>query len=80
MPGVHYAYSHWWLAQGQTERAVAEAKLALELDPLSLPKNYHLGAVYFFGLEYDAAIEQLRRTCELDPSFVITHNLLGHHP
>lgn len=77
MPGGHYAYSHWWLAQGQPQRAVAEAKLALELDPLSLPKNYHLGAVYFFGHEYDAAIEQLRRTSELDPSFVITHNLLA---
>jgi TolB-like protein len=77
MPGGHYAYSHWWLAQGQPMQAVAEAKLALELDPLSLPKNYHLGAVYFFGREYDAAIEQLRRTSELDASFPIAHNLLA---
>jgi tetratricopeptide (TPR) repeat protein len=76
-PGGHYAYSHWLLAQDRHEQAVAEAKLALELDPLSLPKNYHLGAAYFFGSEHDAAIEQLRRTSELDPSFAIAHNLLA---
>jgi TolB-like protein len=77
MPGGHYAYSHWWLAKGMLMEAVEEAKRALELDPLSLPKNYHLGAVYFFGHSYDAAIDQLRRTSELDPSFVIAHNLLA---
>jgi TolB-like protein len=77
MPGGHYAYSHWWLAKGMHMEAMEEAKRALELDPLSLPKNYHLGAVYFFAHAYDAAIEQLRRTSELDPSFVIAHNLLA---
>jgi TolB-like protein len=77
MPGGHYAYSHWWLAKGRPKEALEEASLALELDPLSLPKNYHLGVIYFFRREYDAAIEQLRRTSELDPSFVIAHNLLG---
>lgn len=54
-----------------------EAKCALNLDPLSLPRNYHLGVVYFLGHEYDAAIEQLQKTCELDPSFAIAHNLLA---
>jgi adenylate cyclase len=77
MPGGHYAYSHWWLAKGTHMEAVDEAKRALDLDPLSLPKNYHLGAVYFFAHAYDAAIDQLRRTSELDPSFVIAHNLLA---
>jgi TolB-like protein len=77
MPGGHYAYSHWWLAKGMHMEAAEEAKRALELDPLSLPKNYHLGAVYFFAHAYDAAIDQLRRTSELDPSFVIAHNLLA---
>jgi TolB-like protein len=77
MPGGHYAFSHWWLAKGMHMEAVEEARRALELDPLSLPKNYHLGVVYFFGRAYEAAIEQLRKTSELDPSFVIAHNLLA---
>jgi serine/threonine protein kinase/tetratricopeptide (TPR) repeat protein len=77
LPGGHYAYSHWWLAQGLHREAVEEAKCALNLDPLSLPRNYHLGVVYFLGHDYDAAIEQLQKTSELDPSFAIAHNLLA---
>jgi serine/threonine protein kinase/tetratricopeptide (TPR) repeat protein len=77
LSGGHYAYSHWWLAQGLHKEALEEAKCALNLDPLSLPNNYHLGAVYFFGHEYGAAVEQLKKTSELDPSFGIAHNLLA---
>ena len=73
----HYVYSHWWLAKGLHKEALEEAKCALNLDQLSLPKNYHLGAVYFFGHEYDAAVEILKKTSELDPSFGIAHNLLA---
>jgi len=76
-PGGHYVYSHWWIAQGRYKEAVQEANCALSLDPLSLPHNYHLGAIYFFGHEYDAALEQLKKTSELDPSFVIAHILLA---
>jgi len=77
MPRAHYAYSIWLLAQDRPEEAVAEAKRALELDPLSLPKNCHLGVVHFLGREYDAAIDQLRRTTELDASFGMAHHILA---
>jgi TolB-like protein len=77
MPGGHYAFSHWCLAKGELKQAVEEAKRAIDLDPLSLPKNYHLGAVYFFAHQYDLAIAQLHKTSELDPSFGIAHNLLA---
>ena len=77
LPGGHYAYSHWWLAKGLPQKAIEEALRAIDLDPLSLPKNYHLGAVYYFAHNYDAAIAQLHKTSELDPSFVIAHNLLA---
>jgi tetratricopeptide (TPR) repeat protein len=65
------------LAQDRPEEAVAEARRALDLDPLSLPKNCHLGVVHFFGHEYDAAIDQLRRTTELDASFIMAHHILA---
>jgi TolB-like protein len=77
MPGGHYAYSHWWLGKGHYKEALEEARHTIDLDPLSLPSNYHLGAVYYFANEYDAAIEQLRRTIELDQSFVRAQNLLA---
>jgi TolB-like protein len=77
MSGGHYAYSIWLLAQDRPEEAAAEAGRALDLDPLSLPKNCHLGVVHFLGHEYDAAIDQLRRTIELDASFVMAHHILA---
>jgi TolB-like protein len=77
LAGGHYAYSHWLVAKGLHKEAIEEAKWALDLDPLSLPKNYHLGAAYFFARAYDAAVEQLKKTSELDPSFVIANNLLA---
>jgi tetratricopeptide (TPR) repeat protein len=55
------------------EAAIAEAKRALELDPLSFPINRALGATYLNARDYDQAIEQLRKTLELDPNFGLAH-------
>jgi TolB-like protein len=77
MPGGHYAYSHLWLAKGNYTEAIREATHAVDLDPLSLPNNYHLGAVYHFARDYGATIAQLRKTSELDSSFVVAHARLA---
>lgn len=77
MAGSHYAYSHLWLAKGRFKEAIEEIESAIDLDPLSLPKNYHLGSVYYYAHEYDSAIAQLHKVIELDSSFVIAHNLLA---
>ncbi|PYX73217.1 MAG: hypothetical protein DMG78_09770 [Acidobacteria bacterium] len=54
-----------------------EARVALDLDPLSVQMNYQVGAIYFFDRQYDRAIEQLRATSELDPFFAPSHQLLA---
>ena len=77
MPGGHYAYSHSWLANGNYKEAIREAERAVDLDPLSLPNSYHLGSIYYFAREYDAAIAQLHKTIELDSSFVVAHTRLA---
>ncbi len=77
LPGGHYAYSHWCVTQGRCEEATTEARRALDLDPLSLPYNFNLGAIYYYTRRYDAAIEQLQKTSELDPSFVAAHRVLA---
>jgi tetratricopeptide (TPR) repeat protein len=41
----------------------------LELEPLHLVVNSHLGWHYLYARQYDQAIEQNRRTLELDPAF-----------
>src|SRR5207249_6580110 len=73
---------HWlstgpWSALGQFDRAIAEGKRAVELDPLSLIMNADLGYVYFFARRYDEAIAQLRKTIEMDPRFYDANYSLG---
>jgi TolB-like protein/Tfp pilus assembly protein PilF len=79
----NYATAHQWyasgplLALGQFDRAIAEGKRAVELDPLSLVINTDLGEDYFYARRYDEAITQLRKTIEMDPRFYYAHWSLG---
>jgi len=79
----NYATGHQWygrlllLAMGQFDRAIAELKRGIELDPISPIVNADLGTVYTFARRYDEAIEQFRRTLELDPQFYWAHRQLG---
>ncbi len=78
----NYATAHHWHAiylasQGKAEESVAEARRALELDPLSLVLNREVGWMLYFSRRYDEAIEQYRRTLDLDPNFVSAHWHLG---
>lgn len=84
---VAYVVVAWLLIQaasgpltalGRFDRAIAEGKRAVELDPLSLINNADLGGnVYFNARRYDAAIAQLRKTIEIDPRFYLAHYYLG---
>jgi tetratricopeptide (TPR) repeat protein len=79
-PGYATAW-HWeahrLLAAGDPVRAQAAMKRALELDPLSLVINVGAGWCFYYSREYDRAIEQYRRTLELDPNFALAHQTLG---
>jgi len=54
---------------GRSNEALAERKLAQELDPLSLIINFELGSAFYYARDYDLAIEQFQKTLELDPNF-----------
>ncbi len=74
----HQWYGHHYLgATGRFDEAIAEGKRAQELDPLSLIINSDLGATYIYARQYDNAVEQLRRTLELDQTFYYAHWRLG---
>ncbi len=69
-----YATAHHWYAEylawtGRADEAVAEAKRALELDPLSLIINTLVGWVHYYTRSYDRAVKRLRKTLELEPAF-----------
>jgi TolB-like protein len=79
----NYPTAHQWygrltlLAMGQFDRAMAEAKRAVELDPISPIGRTDVATVYMVARRYDEAIAQLRNTLETDPDFYWAPRQLG---
>ncbi len=74
---VRQWYAFYLTAMGRMEEALAEAKCAHELDPLSVIINRDLGLVYYYARQPDQAIAQYRKTLELDPNFALLHQAMG---
>ena len=70
---VHQRYGIYLVARGRFDEAAAELKRAQELDPLSLITSTMAGYPLYYGREYDRAIEQFRKTLEMDPNFSMAH-------
>ena len=73
----HFAYGEWLTAMGRFEEAIVELEQALGLDPLSSPISANLASAYCFVSQHDCALEQIRKTVELDPSFFAAQALLA---
>jgi TolB-like protein/Tfp pilus assembly protein PilF/predicted Ser/Thr protein kinase len=52
---------------GRSAEAMAEARIAQQLDPLSIPAVQVVGHVYYNARQYDQAITQYRQLAELEP-------------
>src|SRR5438874_1476577 len=69
------ATAHQWfgngplIVTGEFERAIAEGKRAVELDPLSLVVNTDLAVGYTMARRYPEAIEQFNNILAMDPRF-----------
>jgi tetratricopeptide (TPR) repeat protein len=73
-----YASAHQWYgwdlaALGRIDEAIVETNRALEADPLSLPVNTSAIFIFYLGRKSDLALEQCRKTLELDPNFARAH-------
>jgi DNA-binding winged helix-turn-helix (wHTH) protein/Tfp pilus assembly protein PilF len=76
-----YATGHQWYAlnlamTAQGGSSLAEMKRALELDPTSLAINADLCQILYFARKFDQAIEQCRKTLEMDANFLNAHAYL----
>jgi TolB-like protein/Tfp pilus assembly protein PilF len=70
-------YSHLLLPMARVDESLARSERAVELDPLSLVINMHLGWHYAYSGDNELAIAQLKRTLELSPTFVLAKLFLG---
>ncbi len=79
----NYATAHHWFgdsvlpALGQFDHANAEAKRALELDPLSLVMITDAGMVFWITGRYQEAVAQFHKSLEMDPENYTAHWQLG---
>jgi len=66
-------YAEFLMAMGRFDEALVEIRRAQELDPLSLIISAIKGYILYYARQYDLAIEQCRKTLEMDPNFVPAH-------
>jgi tetratricopeptide (TPR) repeat protein len=59
------------------DEGIAECQRARQLDPLCSETNFMLGQTLYLARRYDQAINQLRTTIDLDPTFWVAHDELG---
>ncbi|HEX2712557.1 MAG TPA: tetratricopeptide repeat protein [Candidatus Acidoferrales bacterium] len=69
---AHYLESMAWLRE-----AIAEMKLALEIDPLSPVINVNLAMAYYLNGQYSEAIDQSSKAIGLNPRFAGGYWSLG---
>ena len=61
-----YALGLKWM--GRFEEALAEIRVAQEIDPLSVMYRINEGEIYYNRRDYDRAIQHYRRAIERDPT------------
>ena len=62
---------------GRLAEAVEESRRAKALDPVSFFMNRELGRSLYLARRYDEAIDQLRRSAELQPESDVVWNFVG---
>jgi serine/threonine-protein kinase len=78
----NYATAQAWYGEfiawrGRAEAGFARLQQALALDPLALVFNKDAGVILYLMRRYDQAVEQLKKTLELDPNFIEVHHWLA---
>jgi len=79
----NYSAAYLWhgyvlLLSGRLDDAKKAIRQAQDLDPLSLQIRMIDASAFYFGRQYNEAIEKLRDIVELDPYVSRAYNLLGY--
>jgi len=68
---THFLYGLiYLLPMGRTAEAIGEAQRSVELEPLNVDMGANLAAAYMYARQNERALEQARKTYDLEPNFV----------
>jgi DNA-binding winged helix-turn-helix (wHTH) protein/Flp pilus assembly protein TadD len=70
-------YSHYLVSRGRFSESLTASRKAIELAPVDVPINSHLGWHYYYARDYKKAIEAHRKALMLLPSHGQTRAFLG---
>jgi len=78
----NYATAHQWFAvnlavSGRFDEALAQVRLAQELDPLSPIIAVNVARIHYFAREYDEALKCCRTILETEPTFGAAYKIMG---
>jgi serine/threonine-protein kinase len=74
---AHLFRAWYYMTVSKPDLAIAQARKGLAVDPLSLILNSRLGLMLLLDGQTQAAIEQDKRTLELDPNYGIAYSALA---
>lgn len=70
---IHAAYAFYLVRLGRLNDAIAQAKLNLQLDPVSSRSYTNLGFIDYFARQYDQALANIQKADDMDtnpPEFI----------
>lgn len=74
---AHFYYANYLLVMEQFEEAIAEARHAEALDPVSLAAGTNTATALYFAGRYDESIQHSLQVLDSDPKFVGAYEDLG---
>jgi tetratricopeptide (TPR) repeat protein len=77
-PEAHIIYAVFLITTGRRELGLAEMTKAHDIDPISQLPNVIAVVAFYLAGQYDAAIEQGKKTIELYPESVGAYDWLGY--
>ena len=76
-PTAHHWYAVYLSAMARHDEAMVQIDHATRLDPVSAIIHASRGWLQYQRRQFDAAIEESRKTLEIDANFVRAHNYIG---
>jgi TolB-like protein/Tfp pilus assembly protein PilF len=74
---AHHLYAWFLASRGRLAEALGELDRALAVEPFRLISLTNRGTVLYFSREYEAAVDQLTNTLDLNGSFAAARQWLG---